>query len=311
MNIRIVLVLLFFTSCSTNTPETAASTFSKARDLALIDAKLPEASGMAASVVNRGSIWVVNDSGNPAEVYLIDTTAHVTLTCKLSVENRDWEEVLVGPGPKDGKTYVYVGEIGDNNAVYDTKYIYRFEEPILRDATDGEAILPEATDGEAILPEATDGEAIKEVNLVDTLKIQMSDGKRDTETMLIDPFTKDLYIISKREDSVGVYKVAQPFTKDVMIAQKVAKIPFFKIVAGQFSPDGTEVILKDYDHIYYWKRKKDEPLETVLMRKPERLPYDREAQGESLTWKMDGSGYYTLSETNPGKPAYLKFYKRM
>ncbi|MEJ0031192.1 MAG: hypothetical protein WDO15_12800 [Bacteroidota bacterium] len=223
MNIRLVLVLLFFTACSTNSPETATSTFSRARDLALIDAKLPEASGMAASVVNNGSIWVVNDSGNPAEVYLIDTTAHVTFTCKLPVENRDWEEVLVGPGPVDGKTYVYVGEIGDNNAIYETKNIYRFEEPSLRDATPGEAV--------------------REVKLTDTLKIQMSDGRRDTETMLIDPLTKDLYIISKREDSVGVYKVAQPFkTKEVMMAQKVAKIPFFKIVAGQFSPDGTEII---------------------------------------------------------------------
>ncbi|MEJ0031193.1 MAG: hypothetical protein WDO15_12805 [Bacteroidota bacterium] len=69
--------------------------------------------------------------------------------------------------------------------------------------------------------------------------------------------------------------------------------------------------MKDYDHVYYWKRAKDESLETVLMRKPEQLPYNREAQGESLTWKLDGSGYYTLSETNPGKPAYLKFYRRM
>ena len=284
MNIRLVSVLLCI-SCSVNTPETVTSTFSEPRELGLIDEKLPEASGIAASVANPGSIWAVNDSGNPAEVFLIDTTAHVTLTCKLPVENRDWEEVAVGPGPIKGKTYVYVGEIGDNNAIYDTKYIYRFEEPV---------------------PD----QVVKNVALVDTLKIQMSDGKRDTETMLIDPTTKDLYLISKREDSVGVYKVAQPFTKEIMTAQKVATIPFFKIVAGAFSPDGTEVILKDYDHVYYWKRSKDESLETVLLRKPEELPYNREAQGESLAWKLDGSGYYTLSETNPGKPSYLRFYKR-
>jgi hypothetical protein len=261
------------------------STFSEPRELGLIDEKLPEASGLAVSVVNPGSLWSINDSGNAAEVYLIDTTAHIKLTCKLNVENRDWEEVAVGPGPIEGKTYVYVGEIGDNNAIYDTKYIYRFEEPIA-------------------------DQPIKNVTLVDTLKIRMSDGKRDTEAMLIDPFTKDLYLISKREDSVGVYKVSQPFSKQLMTAQKVATIPFFKVVAGAFSPDGTEILLKDYDHVYYWKRSKDEPLEAVLLRKPEELPYKREAQGEALAWKLDGSGYYTLSETNPGKPAYLRFYKR-
>lgn len=289
MNIRIALVLFCF-SCSANTPSappesTTSSSFSGPLELGLIDEKLPEASGLAASVVNPGSLWVINDSGNPPEVYLIDTTAHVTLTCTLKTTNRDWEDVAVGPGPIEGKTYVYVGEIGDNNGSYDMKYIYRFEEPKADQPT-------------------------KTLTLTDTLKIRLSDGERDSEAMLIDPITKDFYIISKREDSVGVYKVPQPFTKGVMTAEKVAKIPFYQIVAAAFSPDGTEILLKDYDHVYYWKRSKDEPLETVLLRKPERLTYKRESQGEALTWKWDGSGYYTLSETTPGKPAYLRFYKR-
>lgn len=295
MKLRIAIVLLCF-SCSTNNPgsetprtlqgiDDTSSTFAGPRELALIDEKLPEASGLAASKVNRGSLWANNDSGNPAEIYLIDTTAQVTLTCRLPVKNRDWEDVAVGPGPVEGKTYVYVGDIGDNNAVYDTKYIYRFEEPIA-------------------------DQPIKNITLTDTLRIQMSDGKRDAETMLIDPLTKDLYIISKREDSVGVYKVPQPYTKGIMIAQKVAKIPFYMIVAGGFSPDGTEILLKDYDHVYYWKRAKGEMLEQVLLRKPEQLPYAKESQGEALAWRLDAKGYYTISETNPGKPAYLRYYRR-
>jgi hypothetical protein len=287
MNSRISLaVALLISSCSGNTvEETATSSFSNGRNLGLIDKHLPEASGIASSIANPGYIWSVNDSGNPAKVYLIDTTAHVKLTCKLPVDNRDWEEVAVGPGPDASKTYIYVGEIGDNNAAYDTKYVYRFEEPVA-------------------------GADSLDVLLTDTLKIQMPDGKRDTETMMIDPFTKDLYLISKREDSVSVYKVAQPFSKEIMTAQKVATIPFKKIVAGSFSKDGLEILLKDYDHIYYWTRSKDEPFEKTLLKTPEELPYEIEAQGESITWALDGKGFYTLSETNAGKPAYLKFYKR-
>ncbi len=183
MNSRISLAIaLLISSCSGNTvEETATSSFSNGRNLGLIDKRLPEASGIASSIANPGYIWSVNDSGNPAKVYLIDTTAHVKLTCKLPVDNRDWEEVAVGPGPDANKTYVYVGEIGDNNAAYDTKYVYRFEEPVA-------------------------GADSLDVLLTDTLKIQMPDGKRDTETMMIDPFTKDLYLISKREDSVSVYE---------------------------------------------------------------------------------------------------------
>lgn len=275
--------LLVLASCSCSVSDD--SYFNEAESLGLIDELLPEASGIAGSVVNPGYLWALNDGQNPAEVHLIDTTAKVKMTCKLSVPNRDWEEVAVGPGPEEGKTYVYVGEIGDNEARYDIKYIYRFEEP-KADST------------------------VRNIVLTDTLKIQMSDGKRDTETMLIDPWTKDLYLISKREDSVRVYKIAQPFSKEVMTAQKIATIPFFKIVAGAFSPDGAEIVLKDYDHIYYWRRSKGETFEAALLRKTQEVPYEREAQGESMTWALDGSGFYTLSETNQGKPAYLKFYKR-
>jgi hypothetical protein len=272
-------------SCSEKTVETENSSFKGPRDLALIDERLPEASGLASSVVNPGFLWAVNDSGNSSDVYLIDTAASVKMICKLPVDNRDWEDIAVGPGPKEGKTYVYVGEIGDNNAIHDFLYVYRFEEP-------------------------TADTEVKDVMLTDTLKIQISDGKRDVETMLIDPLTKDLYLISKREDSVGVYKVTQPFDHETLIAEKVQTIPYFKIVAGSISKDGKEILLKDYDHIYYWKRQKSESLETVLLKSPEELPYEREAQGESITWARDGSGYYTLSETNPGKPAYLRFYER-
>jgi hypothetical protein len=302
MNYRISLliafVLLMFSCSSTapNTPETPESIFGSPNDLALIDKRLPEVSGLASSVVNPGYMWAVNDSGNPSEVYLIDTTAQVKMTCKLSVPNLDWEEVAVGPGPDPDKTYVYVGDIGDNNSIHEMKNIYRFEEP------------------------AFDAE-VKDITLTDTLRIKLSDGKRDTECMMIDPITKDLYIISKREDLVGIYKLpplpsrdatagAGPYGKEIMTAQKVGEIPFFQIVAGGFSKDGLEILIKDYDHIYYWKRTPGELLEDVLVRKPEQLPYKREAQGESLTWRLDGTGYYTLSETNLGKPAYLRFYKR-
>lgn len=278
-----LILFLSFLSCSERPND--KSSFDTPRKLGVIDPRLPEVSGIASSVVNPGYLWAQNDGQNPAEVYLIDTAAQVKMTCKLPVDNRDWEDIAVGAGPESGKTYVYVGEIGDNNAVYDLKYIYRFEEP------------------------AADA-AEKDITNFDTLKIKLSDGKRDTETMMIDPFTNDLYLVSKREDNVGVYRVRQPFTQDVMTAEKVTTIPYFKIVAGSFSPDGLEILLKDYDHIYWWKRSEDEALEEVLLRKPEELPYDREAQGEAITWKLDGSGYYTLSETNPNKPSTLRFYKR-
>ena len=63
----------------------------------------------------------------------------IKLTCTLAgVENRDWEDIAVGPGPDASKSYVYVADIGDNEGQYQYKYIYRFEEPVLNKTQVGE-----------------------------------------------------------------------------------------------------------------------------------------------------------------------------
>jgi len=98
-------------------------------------------------------------------------------------------DVAIGPGAKRNKKYVYVAEIGDNNAQYDFKYLYRFEEPSIKDGAE---------------------QIIKNV---ETLVIKMPDGKRDTETLMIDPSTNDIYIISKREEKVHLYLQKYPYQK--------------------------------------------------------------------------------------------------
>ena len=97
--------------------------------------ELKEISGIAASVNNPKLLWAHNDSGNGADIFLLDDHLDIKLTCTLAgVENRDWEDIAVGPGPDASKSYVYVADIGDNEAQYQYKYIYRFEEPVLNNS---------------------------------------------------------------------------------------------------------------------------------------------------------------------------------
>src|SRR5688572_13317881 len=101
--------------------------FFPSRQLAeLTDSKLEEVSGLAASSANPGMLWTHNDSGNPAVVYLVDENLKIRLACRLQgIKNRDWEDIAVGPGPDPAKRYVYVADIGDNNAKHEVKYLYR------------------------------------------------------------------------------------------------------------------------------------------------------------------------------------------
>ncbi len=257
------------------------------QDMGQVSDALAEASGLAASVANPGCLWTLNDSGNPAEVFLIDSLAQTKIVCELpGIRNRDWEDIAVGSGPDSTRKYVYVADIGDNNASHQFKYIYRFEEPVQEN-----------------------GEK-QTVSHVDRFVITLPDGKRDSETMMLDPVTSDMYLISKREDNVHVYYSSYPFQTDTLKMERVLTLPLTLIVAGSISPDGQQVLLKDYKHIYFWKRAGEKTLVELLAKAPKQIPYEGEHQGEAISWNATATGFYTLSESSlVGPRANLKYYK--
>jgi hypothetical protein len=282
------LLIIFFVINCKKKEEKQSELFAKGEVLGTVDERLHEASGLMESVANPKNFWTLNDSGNPAEVFLIDQHAAIKLVCKLKgIDNRDFEDISMGAGPAEGKNYIYVADIGDNLSRYPIKFIYRFEEPTF-----------------------SEGSTKIEIVDFDTLKIKLSDRVRDTEAILVDPTSNDFYLVSKLEDSVSLYQVRFPFEKDTLMAEKLTVLPFHKISAGNISPDGKEVLLKDYEYIYYWKNDGSLPLAKLLKTNATVLAYDREPQGESICWARDGSGYYTLSEKSDGQLGRLFFYKR-
>jgi hypothetical protein len=260
--------------------------FSSAKQCGVVSGKLEEASGLVASAAHPGYFWTHNDSGNGAELFLIDSAANTAATVKLAnVTNRDWEDITLGSGPEAGKMYLYVGDIGDNEARYPYKIIYRIEEPT-----------------------AISNETIEDI---DTLYLQLPDGARDTEALMIDPISTEMFIISKREDSVRLYQFTYNWKSgDTIIAELKVKLPYFNTVAADISVDGNEVLLKNYDHVYYWKRTDSESIADLFQRTPLELKYKPEKQGEAIAWSRDGKGYYTLSESSKNERARLLFYKR-
>jgi hypothetical protein len=285
-----ILAIVFLIGCSGPPPEKPdLFEFSSGKKLAeLKNDTIEEVSGLAASINNKGFLWTHNDSGNDASIFLIDENLNIKLTCKLvGAENRDWEDITIGPGPDSSKTYIYVGDIGDNLARYDTKIIYRFEEPVMKV-----------------------GENEKEVTAFDRIIFQLPDERKDTETLMLDPNTRDLYVISKREKPVAVYQLRYPQETDTTLtAKKVADINKGEIVAGTFSHHGDEILLKNIKNVFYWKTDGKE-LEEVFKTKPHILPYEKEPQGEAITFALDDSGYYTISEKVSGEKSFLWFHKR-
>ena len=141
------------------------------------------------------------------------------------------------------------------------------------------------------------------------------DGSRDAEALLLDPLTKDLYVISKRGETLGdtgVYRAAYPQPTDQVITlDLVATLDLDFIVGGDVSPSGLEIVLKHYFTMYYWKRTPGQNLWEAISDAPLNVPYIAEVQGEAVCWASDGTGYYTVSEEPSALPAHLFFYPRV
>ena len=287
--VMVVVVSVIYAGCFEKKSIPADSElFKPSKQLAeLKDKKLEEISGLAASVLNPGMLWVHNDSGNPAVVYLVDENLNIHLSCRLKgAKNRDWEDIAVGPGPDKSKRYVYVADIGDNNARHGVKYIYRFPEPQA-------------------------GPKNQEITIFafDTIAFRLSGEKKDTEAIMVHPQTQHIYVVSKREKPVHVYELQFPFGDEILTARNIAALPLTQIVGADISADGDEILMKDYDNVYYW-RMKGRTVAQALKDKPLVLHYTEEPQGEAIAFKMDGSGFYTLSETLKGERTFLFYYER-
>lgn len=246
-----------------------------------------EASGIADSRNLPGNIWVHEDGDNPAAIYLFTHQGELQSTISLPITNRDWEDIAIGPGPETDKNYLYIGEIGDNATVHDEYAIYRFLEPAALNETPTQ---------------------------IDKLRFVYEDGKKyNAETLLIDPDTKDLYVITKGVFTERIFRLAFPQSvNNINTAEFVGNTQQFILTGGEISADGTQILLKNYETVIYWKRRKDESIVQAISRLRDlNAPYIREVQGEAICFSVDGNGYFTLSErANSTAEIPLYFYSK-
>lgn len=256
---------------------------------AVENTSLVEASGIAVSRSNPRRLWSHNDSGHAARLYRMgDDGADCGVLVVQGAGSRDWEDICIGPGPEDGIDYIYVGDIGDNHAQYGHIVIYRIREP---------EVSGPCQSGVGQIP-ATD---------VERMEFTYPDGPRDAETLMIDPWTRDLYIVSKRDYRSVVYRARYPqSTEERTELERLCQLPFNWAVGGDISADGRHIAIKDRNRVFYWQRNLGESVVQALTRKPELLPYIIEPKGEAFGWGPEADSYFTVSE-KVGTPAPILY----
>ncbi|TFV94459.1 hypothetical protein E4S40_10580 [Algoriphagus kandeliae] len=274
MRYSFLIILFLILACPLIAQETGnqKSPFKEGEKVTTIrNPLLEEVSGMAFSRKHPNLIYMHTDSGGEAAVYLLDSMGNELGKLELEgLENRDWEDIAVGPGP-DGKSYVFVGEIGDNAGVHREIGVYRFPEP----------------------------EKIESATIaVELARLEYPKGARDAETLMVDPWDGTVYILSKRDSKNSLYSFEQDAfeSPDKTELTSHFNLPFTMSTAGDISADGTQILIKNYESVFYWKREKGQSLLEVLKKDPVVLPYVPEPQGEAIGFGQTGKTYYTISE---------------
>ncbi|MFB6455407.1 hypothetical protein ACE38W_09070 [Chitinophaga sp. Hz27] len=253
-----------------------------------------ELSGIAASQVNKGVLYVHDDyNGNKTVVI---TNANGDDLGQIIVDNistRNMEDISVGPGPVVGKSYIYIADIGDNNAGRASIAVYRFEEPVITNA---------------------DANTKIHITAVDKLELKYPQTAVNAETLLVDPLTKDIYIASKQSSKSIIWKATYPqSTTAPTVLQSVLKTNFDLLTSGDISGDGSEILLRNKGQIWHWKRAAGQTIVQALLIAPETAPYaGNEHQGEGICFAADAGGYYTDTEVRdyPGAISNISYYKR-
>ncbi|MGC9007699.1 MAG: hypothetical protein ACP5IY_01275 [Halothiobacillaceae bacterium] len=286
------LLFILLTACQGMASSQVAQTASQ------LDSRIDEASGLTASLQHTGGYWTHNDSraffdsqSTEPLLYAIDTAGRVR--GELWVEGLkpyDWEAISAFRWK--GKGYLLIGDLGDNRA--------RRGRGIRLDAIEE----PRQIEGRWQLKPAW------------TLRLTYPDGPRDAEAMAVDGAEGAIYILSKRDVPARLYRapllvgkggsrkldylgevaeLAAPLTTGMPSDLKV--LPFIHQPTDMaFAPDGGEVAVLTYAHLYVFSRQAGQSWLEALRGTPKVYDLPGARQYEGLSYSHDGKAWVIVQE---------------
>ena len=250
---------------------------------------LNEVSGIAVSRKDSDVIWTHNDGGK-AQIWAMNTQGtHLGIYKLLGSNNRDWEDIAIGPGPDPNKDYLYIADVGNNDGLTNYTYsIYRVAEPNVS---------------------STQSPLQIDLGGVDTLLVKYPDSLRHgCETILVDPVNSDIYLCTRDRwgDDNGmmkVYRYPAPQTPGLAYTmQHVADVQLINgemAVGGDVSGRDSSIIIRTKgaaERVLLWDRVYGTDFWDAFDNPVCVMPSISEPQGEAVCFDPNGCAYYTISE---------------
>ena len=137
----------------------------------ILDTRLADLSGLAASRAHADTLWALDDGGNAPELFAIGKRGGVQASYRIEgVANTDWEDLA--SFDLDRRHYLLIADTGDNGGLRKTLQLHVVEEP----ASLGGGRLRPAW----------------------SIVFRWPDGPRDCEAVVVDAAHGQVLLISKR-----------------------------------------------------------------------------------------------------------------
>jgi len=248
------------------------------RKASLAGAKVHESSGIAPSRLRDGLWWTHNDSGGRARIFAFDAAGKDLGV--VTIENArhvDWEDMA--SFVRDGRAYLLLADVGDNNRVRQDCRLYIVAEPVLADSK-----MPSSVTAEM------------------TIAFTYDHGPLNCEAVAVDAAAAEVYLIAKtRGRAAGVYCLPLPETQpsEPLIARRIATVPIARVTGMDFSADVTRAAVCTYVDGYEFIRPSGGTWREAFEAPPRRVSLPLRCQGEAIAYARDGK---TLMVTSEGAP---------
>ncbi len=288
----LLLVLIVFAYSHHQAQEQSTGYEAPVQLATLENQSINESSGIAASRRNKDIFWTHNDSGDEAFLYAVDRQGkHCGVWRVKGAQAQDWEDMAAWKDAKSGKSYLYIGDIGNNSKRREFLTVYRIVEPVIT-----------AKDS------ATTKEKPAETTPAEALKLKYPEGNFDAEALMIHPQTGDLYIITKVMGAAAkVFKLKAPFMQQkearlIEVAEVQVPNQFIGfLTGGDISPDGHRVALCDYLSAFEitLPDQKGIAFDEIWKQPVQVLNIGKRKQGEAICYSADGMALLATSEVLP------------
>jgi hypothetical protein len=268
----------------------------------LLDARLDEISGLAASRVHEDVLWMHDDGGNDARLFAVGIRGGLQATFPVAgVANTDWEDIAAFE--LDGRHYLLVADTGDNGGLRRSLQLHVIEEP---------ASLDEAAQRVPLEPAWS-------------IAFRWPDGARDCEAVAVDAQRGEVLLISKKRTPPELFALPlRPRGDGVRVAHRLgvlAGVPVpdaealranprmarirHQVTAADIAPDRGRLAVMTYNEVLLYRRRADEAWAQAVARKPAIHDLPWLPQAEALGWDANGHGLYATGEFAPAPLLYL------